>query len=113
MSYDERSYYAGQQEGRRESEAKIRDLQAALKTTECYETKFRREIKQLHAEIEAMRAQGALMVHALDRAVVLNEALFSFWPPDVPMNPNVSACKQQYNEAMDKVFQRRVGTDHD
>jgi hypothetical protein len=53
------------------------------------------------------------MVHALDRAVALNEALFSFWPPDVPMNPNVSACKAQYNEAMEKVFQRRVGADRD
>jgi hypothetical protein len=65
------------------------------------------EYERLNIEYEknllalaTMQAQGALIVHALDRALQLTEALMSFWPPAVPMHPNVSACKQQLDEAM-------------
>lgn len=66
---------------------------------------------KVHAEnimvMDQMRRQGALIVYALDRALQLNEALFSFWPPDTPMHPNVSACKAQFDDAMALAFQRR------
>jgi hypothetical protein len=57
--------------------------------------------------MDKMHSEGALIVHALDRALQLTEALMSFWPADHPMNPNVSACKQQLDEAMAKIRQRK------
>jgi hypothetical protein len=62
----------------------------------------------VHAEniilMDKMRREGALIVHALDRAFQLTEVLMAFWPAGVPMHPSVVSCKAQLDEAMRKII---------
>jgi hypothetical protein len=87
-------------------EAKIEELRREIGYLMEQNSEIKREHNEAGVTLEAMRAQGALIVHALDCAIRWAEALFAFWPAGTPMHPDVGACKHQLDEAMSKIGAR-------
>lgn len=53
----------------------------------------------LEHELEQCRADAALVVHALDCAMQLTEALISFLPSGTPLHPAVATAKHNFDRA--------------
>jgi hypothetical protein len=64
-------------------------------------------IAQFTAEREAMRAEGALIMHALERALQFTEVLMANLPAGQIVPPGVATCKHALDEALRAITNRR------
>ena len=62
--------------------------------------------EELKHELEQTRADAAKVVHALDAAIQLTEALIAWWPAGTPMDPSVAGAKRTLDAAMDAIRTR-------
>jgi hypothetical protein len=65
-----------------------------------FEAQNRDRIKELEAQLSKACQGNALIIHALNCALQLIEALIAFTPDNTPMHPGVSAAKGALHEAM-------------
>ena len=65
-----------------------------------YEIQNIARIKELEAELAKVREGAALIVHALNCAIQLTEALITYMPDQSPLHPSVGACKGALDNAM-------------
>ena len=93
MSYDERSYAAGKQEGENSANAR---LAAAIHDANTWET----TAESARAETRKIRADAATVVRALDAALQWGEALFVFLPEGQTLTSGVSTAKIALDDAM-------------
>jgi len=96
---------------------KSRDYEAeieALKTQVETLTKQRnmlafnsgRELGLRDAELKSVRADAALVVHALHCATQLTDALIAFLPEGSPISSGVATCKENLDAAMRQIFRQ-------
>lgn len=74
----------------------------ALLTKQRNELAFNagRKHGQLDAELKHVREDAALVVHALNCAIQLTDALIAYLPEGSPIHPNVATCKSTLDTAM-------------
>jgi hypothetical protein len=65
-----------------------------------YEIQHIARIRELEAELAKVREGAALIVHALNCAIQLTEALITYMPDQSPLHPSVGACKGALDNAM-------------
>lgn len=71
-----------------------------------YEIQHIARIKELEAELAKVREGAALIVHALNCAIQLTEALITYMPDQSPLHPNVATCKGALDQAMRAINMR-------
>jgi hypothetical protein len=65
-----------------------------------YDVQNRDRIAELEAELLKTREGAALIVHALNCAIQLTDALIAYTPDGSPLHPGVAAAKGSLDEAM-------------
>lgn len=65
-----------------------------------FDVQNQHRIKELEAELAKVREGAALVVHALNCAIQLTEALITYMPDQSPLHPSVGACKGALDQAM-------------
>jgi len=96
----------------------IKDLEdqiAHLKRENEYVTKQRnilaynggRAMGLADAELKSVRADAALVVHALNCAIQLIDALIVYLPEGSPISGGVATCKQNLDQAMLQISRQR------
>jgi hypothetical protein len=63
-------------------------------------------LQGLKAELTKTRADAALVVHALNCAIQLTEALIAYMPDNSPLHPNVASAKNALDTAMRAIHGR-------
>jgi hypothetical protein len=63
-------------------------------------------LKGLKAELNTTRADAALVVHALNCAIQLTEALIAYMPDNSPLHPSVASAKGALDAAMKAIHGR-------
>ena len=59
-----------------------------------------RELNKAHEQLKKLQEGAGMVVHALNCAVQLTEALIAYMPEGSPMHPDVARCKNELDHAM-------------
>ena len=62
------------------------------------------QMKRMQEEIDRYKIEGALVVHALDRATQLIYALIAWLPEGQTLSPDLATCKYAFDEALGAVL---------
>jgi hypothetical protein len=65
-----------------------------------YEIQHIVRIRELEAELTKSREGAALIIHALNCAIQLTDALIAYTPDGSPLHPGVGAAKGALDDAM-------------
>lgn len=65
-----------------------------------FEAQNQQRIKELEAELARVREGAGLIIHALNCAIQLTEALITYMPDQSPLHPTVATCKGALDQAM-------------
>lgn len=68
----------------------------------------RERIRELTNELNELRAGSALVVHALNCAIQLTDALIAYTPDGSPLHPNVAAAKGALDQAMHAIHHQVI-----
>ena len=86
------------------AENEIGQLQAEIKrlTTQRNTLAYNsgKQLGEAHKQLRDLQAGAGLVVHALNCAVQLTEALIAYMPDGSPMHPDVARCKNELDCAM-------------
>jgi hypothetical protein len=67
---------------------------------------YQQETVMLRKELQAIRADAARVVQALDCALQLIDCLIAFLPEGMVLPEGVKTCKHRLDEAMDNIRRR-------
>jgi hypothetical protein len=70
------------------------------------EVQNQQRIKELETELSKTRESAAMIVHALNCAVQLTEALITYMPDQSPLHPSVATAKGALDDAMRAIHRR-------
>jgi hypothetical protein len=65
-----------------------------------YEAQNAARVRELEVELAKACEGAGLILHALNCAIQLTDALISYMPDGSPLHPNVATCKGALDEAM-------------